>query len=68
MFGTIMVSKISTDKQILYYSNSNLFRYPSPVQNTPCGVAGISENYKIIEKNLPRLAATFSDDEIFTSR
>lgn len=63
--GTIMAS-IPAKKHIFYYSNPNLFCYPSPVQNTACGAVGVSENYKIVEENLPRLAATFDDDEIFT--
>lgn len=61
--GTMLAS-ISSRRHILYYSNPNLFCYPSPVQNTACGKLGISENYKIVEANLPRLAATFND-EIF---
>ncbi|UQY80201.1 hypothetical protein HAV_00391 [Candidatus Hepatincola sp. Av] len=61
LYGTMMAS-IRPRKHIFYYSNPNLFCYPFPVQNTACGEVGISENYKIVEANLPRLAATFNDE------
>lgn len=41
---------------IWYFSNPNIFQYPSPDQNTPCGEVGISEAHSVVDANLPRLA------------
>lgn len=53
--GTIMSY---ADYPIWYFSNPTIFKYPSPDQNIPCGVAGISEAHSVISANLPRLASS----------
>lgn len=55
--GTIMSY---AQKQIFYYSNPNIFEYPAPYQNIPCGVLGESEAYKIVDSNIQKLAGIFT--------
>lgn len=41
------------------YSNPTKFPYPNPHENTAVGVSGVSEAYKVVEENLPKLAGVF---------
>ncbi|UQY79828.1 Zinc-dependent metalloprotease family protein [Candidatus Hepatincola sp. Av] len=45
---------------ILYYSNPNIFKYPAPYQNMPCGVVGESEAYKTVNNNVQKLVGIFT--------
>ncbi|UQY80231.1 fragilysin protein [Candidatus Hepatincola sp. Av] len=53
--GTLMSE---TKKPIFYFSNANLYEYPSPYQNRSCGIEDLSEAYKMVDNNLPKLAAS----------
>ena len=55
--GTIMSY---AENQIFYYSNPNIFEYPTPYQNIPCGIVGESEAYKIVDSNIQKLAGIFT--------
>ncbi|UQY79829.1 Metallo-peptidase family M12 [Candidatus Hepatincola sp. Av] len=55
--GTIMSY---AQNQVFYYSNPNIFEYPPPYQNIPCGIVGESEAYKIVNNNIQKLAGIFT--------
>ncbi|XWO14262.1 hypothetical protein HPDP_00980 [Candidatus Hepatincola sp. Pdp] len=55
-YGDIM--SYSNDR-VYYYSNPTRFPYPEPYLDIAGGVVGVSEAYKIVEENLPKLAGIF---------
>ncbi|XWO14261.1 Metallo-peptidase family M12 [Candidatus Hepatincola sp. Pdp] len=44
---------------VLCYSNPTIFPYPEPYTNVAGGVVGVSEAYKVVQTNLPKLAGIF---------
>jgi len=55
--GTIMSY---AKNRVPYYSDPNLFAYPPPYQNEPCGEAGVSQAFNIVNNNVQKLAGIFT--------
>jgi len=55
--GTIMSYAVN---RIPYYSDPQLFAYPPPYQNEPCGEAGVSQAFNTVNNNIQKLAGIFT--------